>query len=333
MGQKILTGVQIGLQSVLGTVVPATSIMSGLTAAEHLLNVNNIDPTEYRGDMWASHRSVVVGRRGEITLGGYVCYEDIGYALGMAIKGAVAASGDGGTPVAYTYAYTPAGSGLDVPDLNTLEIGTNTQYYQYEGCFATDFQIDAGVDGLTTWQSNILAHDRALAAKTGSLSLRACEPLPANLWTWAMDATGGTLGATIYGGCLKKFSWKIAQFQTYKCMDGTQLWTGISEQALRATLTMTVHEDSSFISALATYLNQSRVLLRLQQLGTLIHGSSNTFKRMRIDGAYILKNVSKLGNADDMGRLTADLTFTTQLDTTAALGYGVSVVNAVAAMP
>jgi hypothetical protein len=333
MGQRMLTGIQLGKQSVLGTPVAATSIQGGVTAAPHRLAVNNIRPEEFRGDMYRFHSSTVVGRRGELRQQGYVCFDDICYLLGMAIKAGVTGVSDAGSPPAYTRTYTPAGTAVDTPELYTYEVGDDTAFYRYDSVFATSLQISAGVDGLTEYSADLVGRDRAVQAKTAALTQRDVEYAAANLWTWKIDDTGGTLGATAYGGCLLNFQWSIGAFQTFKCMDGTQVFTGISEQGLSAALAMTVMVDSSFSSLVTKYLNQSRLLVRLENLGSLIHGSSNTYKRLRLDGGYVLRNIAEIGGSDEAGKQTVSLEFESEYDIDEGLYYEVECVNSLAALP
>jgi hypothetical protein len=119
------------------------------------------------------------------------------------------------------------------------------------------------------------------------------------------------------------FQWSIGAFQTFKCMDGTQVFTGISEQGLSAALAMTVMVDSSFSSLVTKYLNQSRLLVRLENLGSLIHGSSNTYKRLRLDGGYVLRNIAEIGGSDEAGKQTVSLEFESEYDIDEGLYYEV----------
>jgi hypothetical protein len=335
MGQKMLTNVQYGIETTWGTLVPATAIGSGLTVARHKRLINNLHPEEFRGDMFRFHKSAVVGRMANLHLEGYACFDDLAYFAAMGIKGGVSATADSGTPTpAQTRNYAPAGSSVDVPDTYTIEAGDNSVNWAYAGCFITALQLAAARDGLTTLQADLIARDFTQQAKTGSLSQRDPEYIPANLWTFKVDDTGGTLGTTLYGASsLLNFTWRIAQFDAFKTMDGTQLLSGITEQGLAAALTVTVMVDASFVAILTKHINQSRLLTRLENIGSLIHGTPNTFKRVRLDGAYILKDVGEIGGSDEKGKQTVQLTFESELDSTASLYYALNLVNSLATLP
>ena len=331
-GLKTLSKLQLAVEVTAGTpVTTATSKLTGMYKIEQQEMRTKIRPEELRGSMAKFFRTITVGKIVNLNLEGTATFEDLGYFLGMAFKKGVTGSTDGGTPPAYTYAYTPTLTDQDVPETYTIQYGDNLQAYYSEYCFAKSLTLDVQIDSLTKLTAALVGRSRTTQAFTGALSDRTTEDMIANNFiVYLDDASGGTIGTTAFSTGVVGLTWTMSNFMPDKTIDGTLVFTSTVEQPLAAEVTMTAELNTATQTKLAKFTGDTRQLMRLEcSNATAIHGS--VFKRLRLDGAYNLTDWGPIGSADHNGIQTVQLKFTGEYDPTYAAIAKAELVNAVSA--
>lgn len=332
-GLKTLSKLQLALEVTPGTpVTTATSKLTGMYKIEQQEMRTKIRPQELRGSMAKFFRTITVGKIQNLNVEGTTVFEDLGYFLGMGLKGGVSGSSDGGTPPAYTYAYTPTLTDQDTPDTYTIQFGDNEQAYYAEYCFVKQLTLDFQVDQLAKLTAAIVGRQRTAQAFTGSLSDRTTEDLIADNVIVYMDDTGGTIGTTSFSTGVVGCTWTMANFMPDKTLDGTLYFTQLVEQPLAAELTLTCEVNTATQAKLAKFTGDTRQLVRVEcSNATAIHGTVH--KRLRLDGAYNLTDWGPIGSADHNGIQTVQLKFTGEYDATYGAIAKAELVNALSALP
>ena len=333
-GLKTLSKLQLARETTSGTpVTTATSKLTGLYKIEQQEMRTKVRPQELRGSMAKFFRTITTGKIQNLNVEGTTTFEDFPYFLNMGLKGmgTAAPTSDGGTPPAYTYAYTPTLTDQDVPDTYTIQFGDNLQAYYAEFCFVKTLSLDVQIDALTKMTASIVGRQRTAQAFTGALNDRTTEDLIANNFIVYLDDTGGTIGTTAFSTGVVGLTWTMSNFMPDKTIDGTTVFTGTVEQPLSAEVTMTVELNTAGQAKLAKFTGDTRQLMRLECSGAAIHGAVK--KRLRLDGAYNITDWGPIGSADHNGIQTVQLKFTGEYDPTATLIASAEMVNALSALP
>ena len=268
-------------------------------------------------------------------------FEDAPTYFGMGMKGGVNGVSDGGmagtvpTPN-YVYTYTPALASSDQADYYSLEVGDDTQAHRANGCFARSLEISFAVRDRTHIKGDIAG--RYLDANTGFTggtagADRTVEEVLGQNWTVSFDDTGsagtaGTLGSTVYSGCIVQGMWKSARFKEHDCISGVTYPGTVYPQSYAPELQLTVEVDTNAYSVLrAAYLGQTQQLIQLQNLGGTVHsGTPNATKQkaIQINMAARIKDFGPIGGSDADGVQTVQITATGEYNST--LGYVASLV-------
>lgn len=309
----------------------ATSKLTGMYKIEQQEMRTKVRPQELRGSMAKFFRTITTGKIQNLNVEGTTTFEDLGYFLGMGLKGGVTGSTDGGTPPAYTYAYTPTLTDQDTPDTYTIQFGDNMQAYYAEYCFVKQMAIDVQIDALTKLTASIVGRQRTAQAFTGALSDRTTEDLIADNFIVYLDDAGGTIGTTAFSTGVVGLTWSMANFMANKTIDGTTYFTSVVEQPLAADVSLTAEVNTATQAKLAKFTGDTRQLMRLECSGSVVHGAVH--KRLRLDGAYNLVDWGPIGGADHNGIQTVQLKLAGEYDATYAKIFAAELVNALSALP
>src|SRR5215467_13654196 len=161
--------VQWGDESVPGTFVPATAVAGGLTDIRYRPDTTVNTPAKLNGSLAVANDVAILSKAGIVTLGGYATFEDMGYLLEMGYKH-VAATGDGGSPQAYTRVWAPTLTQADDPHTKTVEVGTNAEAFRMPYSWCETFGLTARVKDFTNFTATIRGQDFYPAAFTPSLT-------------------------------------------------------------------------------------------------------------------------------------------------------------------
>jgi hypothetical protein len=277
-------------------------------------------------------RRVAYGREKAAGTALDICtYEDLAWWFQMGIKGGVTGVADAGTPIAYTYTFTPT---LATDDLKsaTFEFGDSGNPYQISQMMVNSFtlRMDADNDSEPGWMIDVelIGRDYTSTTFTAALTDRATEVILARGTKLYIDNAGGTIGTTQKTGSLIKCSITVNNNIHFKAFaeDVTYVAAnkvGRGARTLDAQFSFEFDSDTEF-TKYRTAAGAQR-LIRLEQSGSEIHTSSSVLKRFRFDMYGYWNSWSR---SDREGNLTADFGFAGFYDVTAAKTFTAEIVNA-----
>jgi hypothetical protein len=332
MADRLLHGAYLALEQTPGTTPPggATTRIAGLTALRHrMAPVNDSTPT-LRGRRTPHSRHPIRRQRAEIEMEGYASWDTLGYWLGLAVLGGQATgTGDGGTPIAYTRPYVPdVDTEDDLPDTASIWAGTPVQYWVYPYFFGKSLQLRGARDDDLMFTLTGEARARTATTQPAGLDDPGYDPIAVNdLVLYVDEAEGGTLGTTLYGGCLLDVAMGVSLYDPFKCIDGTTDFSFIQPLDVVPTLQFTALLDADMVTLLDDYHAAAvRLLFRLEAAGAVIHPTPDVTQRFRWDQSAIIKDVSMIGAQDTDGKLTVQIT--TEVEDDAGLPGGSGLVLA-----
>lgn len=330
--ETILRKVQAGIETTRGTSVAATRKVYAQVDPNY--NRPLITFTDTTGTFDARRR-VGYGRPDiNFKATDILTYEDAVWWFLLGIKGGVSGSSDAGTPPAYTYTFSPTPAVDDLASV-TLEHGEPGNVYKSTQVMCNSFTIRADGDSTNEpgWMidAELLGLDWATSTYTAAIPDRTTEVILAQGTKIYIDGT--TIGTTQVLGQLISFSATVNNNIHYKAfMENVGSYAankvGRGERTIDAQFVMEFASDAEFANYRATVPVER--MIRLEQSGSQIHGSTVTNKRIRLD---MYGYWSSWDNGDRNGNITATFGFTGYVDTTAAIAYKAEVVNALSTIP
>lgn len=332
--EVILLQAQAGLETTRGTGVTATRKVYGQFTPRYEKTLMEFQDTS--GTFEPRRRAAYSRERVGFSAVDIATFEDLPWWLQMAIKGGVTGTSDGGTPPAYTYAFTPSMSTDDLKSF-TLEYGESGNKYKSTQCMVNSITLrgDPDNDSEPGWMIDvdIMARDKTVLSSFASLTDRTTEVILARGTKLYIDAAGGTIGTTQVQGKLINWSITITNNLYFKAFaeDVTNVAAnkvGRGARLVDAQFTFEFDDDTEF----ANYRSSSPVqrLIRLEREGSNIHGTPTVNKRLRVD-LYGYWNSWSRGNRET--NLTATFGFAGFVDATANKSFSIEVVNALATLP
>lgn len=327
--ETILRKVQAGIESTRGTSVAATRKVYAQVDPNY--NRPLITFTDTTGTFDARRR-VGYGRPDiNFKATDILTYEDAAWWFLLGIKGGVTGVTDAGAPPAFTYTYSPTPAVDDLASV-TLEHGEPGNPYKSVQTMVNQFTIRADGDSTNEpgWMidADLMSLDLNPATYTAAIPDRTTEVIVAQGTKLYIDAAGGTIGTTQVLGQLISFSATIVNNIHLKAfMENVGVYAankvGRGERTIDAQFVVEFANDTEF----ANYRANPPVerMIRLEQTGSQIHGSSVTNKRIRLD---MYGYWSGWDNGDRNGNITATFNFSGYVDPTAAVAYKAEVVNA-----
>jgi hypothetical protein len=158
-------------------------------------------------------------------------------------------------------------------------------------------EISTEIDQITQFVSNWFGRKRVASTFTTLLDIRDIDYVPANAWELFIDAAGGTIGSTAYGGCPISFRWRWPNlWAPHKCLNNSQEYTNPQQQPIRVELSLTVEEDSDANDLIDNYFaTDDRLLLELRcDSGVLIHNTPDVNHSLKLQGAFLVPDVEPL---------------------------------------
>lgn len=332
--ELILTKTQAGIESTRGTNVAATRILYG-----------QLQPNLQRAlTTYTSHTGTYEGRRvpaysrlkPTFSYTETATFQDLPWWMQLAVKGGVTGVTDGGSPAAYTYDFDPSESTDDIKAV-TLEFNETSNDYESAQVMVNTWTLrgDTDNDSEPAWMftAELLGLDWATTTYT-ALSERSTEAITARGTKLYIDAAGGTIGTTQKTGSL--ISWSLSGNNDihFKAFAENELIyaankVGRGERTFDAEFTMEFDEDTEFANYRAAAAVQR--LIRMEREGpTAIHGTPNTFPRLRVDMYGYWASWTR---QDREGNLTMTMSLMAFYDTTATRAFRVEVVNNLITLP
>lgn len=161
---------------------------------------------EVRGNLAPGFLSAILKYGGDVSMGGYLTYEDAIF-LGHGIFGIVVPGGGG------PYTYTYAGPSTSQPTLQsyTLEYNQANGLVQAQGFIMNKVTLKGEAEKEITWDASGFCKDvdTTWAGPLAGLSDRVAEIAVALTTTPYLDASGGVMGGTAFAGTLLSWTWSF----------------------------------------------------------------------------------------------------------------------------
>ena len=335
---KAATLLQIGKETVRGTLVAATRRMTGGATVRRTMAQEMFEDEMY-GVLARTARAPVITANGfELEYTAPLSFEELLLPLLSGMKGAVTPTGAGADK---TWTFTPGVAADPVPDTFTVEWVesdfTNDQEWEAGYAFTTGWGVKVGVTGLAELSVSMAARKAVSSTKTASVALPALNYAPALTWKVYVDDAWAGLGTTPVTGQVYGADWKFdtgIKPQTYldgrAAVDFSQYEFGSrsAELSLEAVVSPTA---GIVIAEQAKKDTPALRFVRLELSGAALGGG--TYK-IQIDGAYYHAedSLSERG-ADRDGNMITGMHLLSAYDPTGAQDVRVLVVNALTAYP
>jgi hypothetical protein len=330
--EMILLRAQAGIETTRGTNVAATrKVYAQITPSYERPLMDFSDTT----GTYFDRRRVAYGReRVSFSAVDIATYEDLPWWMGLGLKGGVTGTAGTGSPLPYTYAFSPSASTDDLSSV-TLEFGEPGNTYESGQVMVSSWTLrgDAANDNEPGWMldASLMGRDFATTTLTPSIADRTTEVILARGTKIYVDDAGGTMGATVLNGSLINFSVTCdlgLHFKAFMEDESNMAANKVGRGALRVNGQFTFEFDSDTQFAKYRAAAGSQRLIRLEREGTTISGANK--KRARVDLWGYWNSFSR---GDREGNLTATFGFAGFYDTTAAKLIDVSVVNSLVSLP
>ena len=328
-GVKFLRRIQLGVESQLGTGVAATTKWRGNGAIDDGIDLRFVQ--EDVGYIGGVDRTYVAGYESTLAMDDTeLTLEQLPYILNAGVMHAAGVKDGAGSGYVYTYTF---GTTSQTPiDSYTIEAGDDQQEEEFPGAYVESFKI-SGKAGDPLMMSAVWKGRQTTASTyTGALSYPTVEEILFGKGSIAIDAVGGTLGATVKSNTLLGFE--------LNCKTG---WTGVhTADALwpsflkcvrpELPIKVTFEHDGTSTAEKANWRAQTPVKMRFKWIGSAVTtGTLYSFKTLMIDVAGKWQKFDKLGEQNGNDIVTG--TFLPRFNSTANLFAVITCVNTLSALP
>lgn len=333
MGLSPLYKVQAGKETTWGTTVPGTAIWYPDKIFGFRDGQEQVQPDERRGSFAPHRRSYKPADRPESSgFEGDATFEDLILHLNAAVKTGVITTVN---VAGKQHLFVPSTTAANVPTPFSIEFGDNIQAFLAGGCLVKSLSISAKEGEAWKVKSDWFAKSLAPATFTASLAQRAVESILAELTTIFFDDTGGTIGSTIKSAFLVDWEWKQSEhFYPQFHQSGALTASAFGEKMFKPELEVTAAFNADANALRAKFAAGTRQLVRIKATGSNIAGASPATPRSaQIDGAYIVSADPLVLDERDAGESICKISMMAEYDAADATYCGVTLVNAVAALP
>lgn len=302
---------QIGIESVKGTLVPATRVLTGNTTFVERRN-------RYRSD-YPRGVAATVGGAGttvkqwsELEHNTELSAEDILWPLLTGIKGGVTPTGAG---TAKTWVFSPElTTAIRTLDSATVEFmrsdGTTNHYVGEAGyCMTEKFQIESSPEDIAKLGWTMFGRARQSDTPTGSLvPYTSLEALAGGQLSVYLDTSWAGLGGTQLEGMQRsvRFECETGVMPQWNAQGRADLdFAEHAVKSLKGRLNVVWELDSVGAARYASYRANDLVYIRLKWVGSAISGGGN--KTVQIDGAYRFANNPTFSEDDEQTLVNVDL--------------------------
>jgi hypothetical protein len=298
MAVKKLRKIQMGLESVKGTSLAATTIWRGEGVLEDQLEV--VFPEEDIGVLPGVDRSYIPKLAAGITIEDTpLTFEQCPILLGCGVDDIDSGAADG-TGSGYVYTFT--GPTTSDPGFNTytIEGGDDQQAEEMEYSFATEITLKGAAGEAWMMGGALVGRQVSLSTFTGALSVAAVEEALFSKTKLYIDAGGGTIGTTQKSNTLLDAEVTITTgLQPVFTGDGELYFSFAKRVMPEFVLTITFEHDASSVAEKAAWRAQTTRLVRMECLGSALGTpDTETNKRLTIDVAGRWESFEALDEAD-----------------------------------
>lgn len=224
------------------------------------------------------------------TVEGPASFEDLAWWLEHGVKGGVSASGDAGSPVAYTRSYQPSASTDDLAS-STIEHGAPDNPYKSTMVMLPSWSLRGDIDGEAAWMLSGSLIGKTFTkenAFTSGINDRTREFIKAAGTKLYIDEPGGTIGTTQVTAKFISFSldWNNA-VNTKRFMEDEEGISSVIGRGARQ-ITGQVRLEFDTDAEKAKFRAGTKRLIRIEREGSTIHSTVKNRVRIDIPDAYWL---------------------------------------------
>jgi len=333
MGVKALRKIQIGAESTPGTPVAATTIWRGIGLLEDLREVKHVE--EQVGIALPTTRAYIPMLGCKVAFDPIeATFQQLPYIFEAGVATETPTQDGAGSD--YIYEYIMPTTAVNTLRHYTIEMGDNVLVQETDYAFVEKFKISGNATEGVMMSADWRGRDVVDASFTGALSVPTLIPgdhLVFGGSTLAIDAVGGTLGATAITSTLLSFDLDVTTGLKAK-------WTNLGKDfdyvyfdkgSFDATLKLVYENDTNGIAQRDLFEAATPRQLRLQFTGPAVATPGTTYSVLtfQIDAAGIYTSMPQ---SDKDGNTTIEAEMKIGYDLTAALGLTFRVVNELSAL-
>jgi len=333
-GITALRKIQMGPESTSGTAVAATAIWRGMGLLEDLREIKHVD--ESIGIALPTTRNYTPKLGCRVTFDPVeATFQQLPYLFEAGV--AIETPTQDGAGSDYIYAYSMPTTAVPTIRTYTLEMGDNQLVQETDYAFVESFKLSGNAGEGIMMSSVWRGRDVVDATFTGALSVPAIVPADHIVFggsTLAIDAIGGTLGATVIASTLLSFELAVTTGLKAKWTNSAKDFDFVhwDRGSYSATLKLVYEHNASADAQRDLYEANTARQLRLQFTGGAIGTPGTTYSVMtaRIDCAGVYTSMP-IGDID--GNVTVEAEMKIGYDVAEALGLNFLVVNELTALP
>lgn len=255
------------------------------------------------------------------------------------MKGGVTGVGDGGTPIAYLYTFTPSTATDDLKSIS-LEFNESGNPYESDQVMVTvaTLRMDSDNDAEPCWMLDLtlIGRDWNTTTYTGAISDRTRDCILARGTALYIDDAGGTIGTTAKTGTLisASITWTLGTYFKAFAEDVTYVAAnkvGRGPRTVDAQFTFEFDNDVEFAKYRATTAAQR--LISLKSTGPEIHAGTPTPTKNKYMQIYLPGYWSSWSRGVRQNNLTATFGLMGAYDNTLTYSSKLVVNNALSTLP
>ena len=330
-GIKALRKIQLGVESVSGTAVAATTIWRGNGTIEDTLEQTFVE--EDVGILGGVDRTYISKLGASLSLESTpATFEQLPYLGELGILNATPTQDGAGTD--YIYQYTEATTALPTLKTYTFEGGDNQQAEEMEFVYAESFTIEGTAGEAVMMAAELRARQVATTTFTGALTLPTVETIKASSGKLYIDAVGGSIGSMQVSNSLLNFTlnWTTGLIAVMT-IDGDLFFSFVKKTAPEITLDLTFEYDASSVAEIAAWRAETPRLIRLQFEGSAFGTPGTTYSvhTFNIDLAGKWDNFGAIADQDGNDIVTG--AFRARYNSTAAFFAELLIANELTTLP
>jgi hypothetical protein len=324
-GITALKKIQLGKESggAPGTPVAATTIWRGTGVLKHMPNVVHV--REQIGVAMPTTRAYIPKDEARIILDPVeATFQQLPYLFESGVS--IETPTPDGSGSDYIYAYSMPTTTANTIETYTVQGGNNQLVRQADYCFCEKFKLTGNAAEGIMMSAELRGRTAVDGSFTGALSAPALLPAHHLIFgntTLAIDAVGGTLGATAVGNTLKSFELDVTTGYTADWTNGSIEFDDVywSIDAFSATLKLVYKHNASADAQRDLFEVATPRQLRLQVTGPAFVTPGTTYSvytaQINCAGIYTV-----FDDGEDNGLSIVEAEMKIGYDATAGLGLG-----------
>ena len=258
-------------------------------------------------------------------------FEQLPYILMAGVEATGPSEATNSTGSAYTWTFEFAtGTGKETMTY-TFEVGDNHEQEEAAYMFVEDFHIRGSVDDAVKMIAKWRGRQVSVTDWTTGIALASVEEIIFNKGILSIDASGGTIGATVKSGTLIDMDFHaVTGLIAYQTSSGQLYFYATKQIGPEITLAITFEHDGTAVAEKAACKAKTGRLIRIYWEGSVVDDGV-TERKLQIDMAGKWAKFDVIGEKD--GNNIVAGTFNVREITADALYCNLVIVNALSALP